>query len=65
MRLLARDGWSSGELKMTMHVSRREIVRNHVCGQCAHTHEIDPVTEWDGYGAEKNIAESEHAVVST
>lgn len=48
MRLLARDGWSSGELKMTMHVCRAETVHHHVLGQCSHQHGVSPLESWDG-----------------
>ena len=40
MRLLARDGWTVGELKMTMHVSRTHTVRYHATGQCSHAHDV-------------------------
>ncbi|QIO25528.1 hypothetical protein [Haloarcula sp. JP-L23] len=47
MRLLARDGWSAGELRMTMLVSRA-AVRRHVRGACGHDHHIYAYPEWDG-----------------
>jgi len=46
MRLLARDGWTSGVLKMTFHLSRAESVRKHVTGQCKHEHGVPPVRDW-------------------
>lgn len=55
MRLLARDGWSAGELKMTMQVCRTDTVRHHVIGQCAHTHGTQPLVSWDGYSAPERL----------
>lgn len=48
MRVLARDGWTGGELRMTMHVSRTETVRNHVLGNCSCEHGVEPLRDWDG-----------------
>lgn len=43
MRLLARDGWTSGELRMTMLVGT-EAVCDHVTGRCTHAHD-EPTVE--------------------
>lgn len=48
MRLLAEDGWTTGELKMCFHLCRAEQVRTHVCGRCRHDHGIAPLPEWNG-----------------
>lgn len=42
MRLLARDGWSKGELKMCTH-NGGDAVRNHVTGGCEHSHGVQPL----------------------
>jgi len=39
MRLLYRDGWTTGELKMTFHLSGAESVRYHITGECSHGHD--------------------------
>ena len=36
MRLLADDGWTQGELKMTFHLSGTAMVRYHTEGRCSH-----------------------------
>lgn len=42
MRLLAKDGWSPGELKMTFQVTSYATVTRHVQGQCSHdNHEVN------------------------
>jgi hypothetical protein len=46
-RLLARDGWSTGVLKMTLQISR-DGVRNHVTGGCDHGHGVPAIPDWDG-----------------
>ena len=43
MRLLFRDGWSSGVLKMTFHLSRNSAVKKHVTGRCGHSHGVPKV----------------------
>ena len=48
MRILARDGYSPGVLKMTMHLSGTKSVNRHVTGDCAHQHDVTPIPEWDG-----------------
>jgi hypothetical protein len=48
MRLLARDGWTIGELRMTMHLSDYKSVRRHVLGECSHDHGVPPLADWDG-----------------
>lgn len=37
MRLLADNGWTANELKMTMQVGHLETVRRHVDGECSHS----------------------------
>jgi len=49
IRLLARDGWTPGELKMTFHVSNTHSVRHHAFGDCVHNNTIRPVTEWNNH----------------
>ncbi|MDS0280020.1 hypothetical protein NDI85_19735 [Halomicroarcula sp. S1AR25-4] len=48
MRLLARDGWTVGELRMTMHLCHTQSVRHHVIGECQHSERVRPLDEWDG-----------------
>jgi len=52
MRLLARDGWAPGALKMTHHVSY-ESVRRHVCGECSHDHGYAALPNWHGEQPER------------
>lgn len=47
MRLLARDGWTVGVLKMCFHLSTEDAVRRHVTGDCSHSHGAPAITEWD------------------
>lgn len=47
MRMLPRDGWTAGELKMCFNVSAH-TVRRHVVGRCAHDHGYPPLDGWDG-----------------
>lgn len=44
-RILARCGWTLGELKMTMLLSRAEQMKRHVTGQCSHDVDTAPVPE--------------------
>lgn len=48
MRLLARDGWSSGELRMTFHICRPATISRHVTGDCAHDGPVAPDPDWSG-----------------
>lgn len=48
MRILARDDYTAGVLKMTMHLSSTSAVYRHVRGDCAHTHKVPAVETWDG-----------------
>lgn len=41
MRLLAEDGWTPGELKMTFQVMTTDSVARHVDGECTHNLEVD------------------------
>ena len=50
MRLLAKDGYSAGVLKMVMHLSKTQDVRKHVTGECRHEVSVSPVRDWDGDG---------------
>lgn len=43
IRLLARDGWTKGELKMCFHLSRTQMVAYHATGECTHSHAVPPV----------------------
>jgi len=58
MRLLARDGWTSGVLKMTFHLSNYESVTTHVKGECSHQHSIPAVESWDGENAPERLSSS-------
>lgn len=59
MRLLARDGYTAGVLKMTMHLSRTDNVRYHVVGNCAHEHSVPAIKEWDGKSAPAGLQPSD------
>jgi hypothetical protein len=48
MRILARDGYTPGVLKMTMHLSDVKAVNRHVKGDCTHQHDVSAIPEWDG-----------------
>lgn len=54
MHLLARDGWTSGELGMCFHICRKHDVRNHAFGRCGHTHGIPVLSERNGENGEKS-----------
>lgn len=62
MRLLARDGWSARELKMTMQVSRPRVVRHHVEGDCAHGHNVPAIPAWDGWTAPARASASDRGM---
>jgi len=61
MRLLARDGWSARELKMTMQVSRPQTVRHHVSGDCRHDHDVPSIHDWDGWTAPARASAGQRA----
>lgn len=46
MRLLAADGWSIGELKMTFFACTNDTVRRHVTGKCGHSVPVLPLEDW-------------------
>lgn len=48
LRLLARDGWSIGELKMTFQITDHECIYNHVEGDCLHQVPVKHIRDWDG-----------------
>ena len=48
MRLLARDGWTVGELKLTFQLMKKKSVKHHVLGDCAHGHGVTPLRDWNG-----------------
>lgn len=53
MRLLATDGWSVGELRMTFHLSNTAQVNYHVRGDCACNSRIDPIPDWENQAPAK------------
>lgn len=49
MRLLARDGWEIGTLRLCFEVNRYSTIRSHVEGECGHQrHGVAPLRDWDG-----------------
>lgn len=62
MRLLARDGWTAGELKMCFHLSTRESVRHHVEGDCAHDIAVSHLNGWDGKTAPSKQSASKRGI---
>lgn len=53
LRLLARDGWSIGELKMTFHLSDPNSLYRHIQGKCSHDVPVKYIRDWDGQTAPK------------
>lgn len=43
MRLLKRDGWTVGELRMTFHLSTTTGIRRHLGGVCEHDNNVEPI----------------------